>query len=67
MSRWGKSRQDPRMTAEQGTAQLKSLLYSCRPEQLSTYTVEQLTRMYRVDTRVAEYELTIARQKRAAA
>jgi hypothetical protein len=34
---------------------------------LPTITVEQLCRTYRVPEKVAEYELTIARQKRGVA
>lgn len=44
------------------TASLKMMLASARS--LDGITVEQLTRMYRVSPQVAEYELTIARQKR---
>lgn len=41
-------------------------LYECRPHMLDVYTLEELCRRYpKVDARVVEYELTIARQKRA--
>jgi hypothetical protein len=45
------------------TASMKMMLSSARS--LDGITVEQLTRMYRVTPQIAEYELTIARQKRA--
>ncbi|MBE7186046.1 MAG: hypothetical protein INR68_16740 [Methylobacterium mesophilicum] len=53
------------VTAAQAKTQLMTLLYSARPAALATFTVEDLCRMYRVPERVVEYELTIARQKRA--
>lgn len=41
-------------------------LYECRPHMLALYTVDELRRRYsKVPARVVEYELTIARQKRA--
>ena len=45
-------------------AQLKSLLYGCTDERLASFDVDFLCRTHRVDRRTAEYELTIARQKR---
>lgn len=56
---------EKQVTPALARTQLVSLLYSCRPAMLATYTAESLCRMYRVDARTAEYELTIARQKRA--
>lgn len=40
-------------------------LYVCRPERLAAVTVDQLQQRHGVTRKLAEYELTIARQKRA--
>lgn len=53
------------VTAAQAKIQLMTLLYSARPAALAALTVESLCRMYRVPPKVVEYELQIARQKRA--
>ncbi len=54
------------MTAAQHKTQLISLLYSCRPHMLDRYTAEELHRTHsKMSLREVEYELTIARQKRA--
>lgn len=55
------------LTQQQAKTQLVAYLYGCRAEMLTAITVGQLCRTYRVDERTAEYELTIARQKRGAA
>ena len=46
-------------------AQLAGFLYGCRFQMLADITVDTLHQRYRVSRKVAEYELTIARQKRA--
>lgn len=53
------------MTQQQAKAQLLSLLYNCRPERLREMSAEELVRTHRVPLKLAEYELAIARQKRA--
>lgn len=56
----------PQMTAAQHKTQLISLLYSCRPHMLDRFTAEDLHRTHsKMALREVEYELTIARQKRA--
>lgn len=54
-----------RVTIDQSTAQLRSFLYMCQPNRLAAVTVDDLVARYRIKPKVAEYELTIARQKRA--
>ncbi len=44
-------------------ASMKTFLVTARS--IDGVTVEQLRRMYRVDQRTAEYELTLAMQRRA--
>lgn len=44
----------------------KMFLYSCRKEALAAISADQLVTRCGVTPKVAEYELTIARQKRAA-
>jgi hypothetical protein len=44
---------------------LAGFLYGCHMPTLADITVDELLRRYRVSVKVAEYELTIARQKRA--
>jgi hypothetical protein len=41
-------------------------LYGCRPIVLGAVTVDDLVNRHGLDRRSCEYELTIARQKRAA-
>lgn len=53
-----------KMDAKQAMVQF---LYVCRPERLSTITVDQLQQRHGVPRKIAEYELTIARQKRGVA
>jgi hypothetical protein len=60
MNRWG----PPKPTKGGNTAALKMLLSGARS--LDGFTVDQLVRCYGVDRKVTEYELTVARQKRAA-
>ncbi|SNT15785.1 hypothetical protein SAMN06295912_15010 [Sphingomonas laterariae] len=55
---------DKQITQAQALAQLKSLLTSARS--IDQFTVDSLGRMFRVPPKQIEYELTIARQKRAA-
>ena len=56
----------PQMTGAQHKNQLLRLLYSCRPHMLDRYTAEELHRTHsKMSLREVEYELTIARQKRA--
>lgn len=56
----------PDITVAQAKVQLTQFLFGCRPQALADVTVEQLVCRYRgLDARTAEYELTIARQKRA--
>lgn len=52
-----------KQTRAQNLAALKMLLCSARS--LDSFTPAQLSSMYGVDARVAEYELTVARQNRA--
>lgn len=58
---------DPRISAAAAKAQLVTMLYQCRPEALAGFTVDGLCATHRVDRKVAEYELQIARQKRGVA
>jgi hypothetical protein len=54
------------VTAAEGRAQMRQFLYMCRADMLERVTPEELCRRHRgVTVRIAEYELTIARQKRA--
>jgi len=61
----------PQPSCADGKARLMTLLYSCRPHMLATFTPEQLARTHRLsgnqtaNVRLIEYELTIARQNRA--
>lgn len=54
------------ITAAQRSAQGLAFLYGCRPSVLAAQTVPDLASRYGWSAKVAEYELTIARQKRAA-
>lgn len=56
---------DKQLSAQQAEAQMVSFLYNCRPAMLDSLTVDGLARMYRVQPRVIEWRLTVARQKRA--
>lgn len=58
---------DKRMSKEQAHGQMMMLLYGCTPPALAGLTVDMLVGSYRVDRKSAEYELTVARQKRGAA
>jgi hypothetical protein len=60
VNRWGA----PKPTKASQLAAFKSLIAGARS--LDGFTPESLARMYGVDRKVAEYELTVARQKRAA-
>lgn len=53
------------MTGAQALTQLKVMLASA--QSLDPFTPELLVRTHKVSLKVAEYELQIARQKRAAA
>jgi hypothetical protein len=46
---------------------LLALLTGCTDERLATFTVEGLCRMYDVEEKLVEYQLTIERQNRARA
>lgn len=61
----GQFHRQQQMTQVQAKAQLVQLLYSCRIERLQALSAEELVRTHRVPARVAEYELLVARQKRA--
>ncbi|UIJ43778.1 hypothetical protein LZK98_11815 [Sphingomonas cannabina] len=60
MRRWGA----PQLGASEAKAQLIARLYGCTDAALARLTVDDICRFHRVDRRLAEYELTIARQKR---
>lgn len=55
----------PDITKTESSAQLIAFLYDCRPSALGAVTVDQLVARHRVDRKRVEYELNIARQKRA--
>lgn len=57
---------DKQIGAAQAKAGLVALLTNCTDANLAAFTVDGLTRMYRVDAKTVEYELTIARQRREA-
>lgn len=59
-SRWGTAKR----TAADKRADLTTFLYSCRETALIAVTVDQLVARHGVERKIAEYELTIARQKR---
>lgn len=48
-------------------AQMMLHLYQCRPEALQRINSADLARRYKVDAKVAEYELRMARQRQGAA
>lgn len=53
-------------TVAEARARLVQLLYCCRPHMLDVHTVDSLARTHsKVPLREIEYQLTIARQKRA--
>lgn len=51
-----------KITGIEHIAQMKTFLHTARS--LDAVTIDSLRRMYGVDARTAEYELTIARQAR---
>jgi hypothetical protein len=55
----------PSNDAAVAKGKLMAFLYQCTPVVLATITVDNLVARYRVDRRTAEYELIVARQKRA--
>lgn len=57
--------QNTAVTVATARAQLKAMLANARS--LDAFTVESLIRSYRLSPKEIEYELAIARQKRAAA
>lgn len=57
---------DKRLSVAAAKAQMLQFLYGCRDDMLSRVTVDDLVTRYRTDRKTAEYELTIARQKRGA-
>lgn len=52
-------------TVQSATSRLKHLLMNCTDKALAGFTVDQIASFHRVPVQVAEYELTIARQRRA--
>lgn len=56
---------DKQITQQAARTQLASLLSGCTDERLAAFTVGGLARIHRVPEREIEYELTIARQRRA--
>jgi hypothetical protein len=52
-------------TAADRKTEMTLFLYQCADSALAATTVGDLCQRYGVDQRTAEYELTIARQKRA--
>ncbi len=56
----------PQRTAADHRQALKLMLFSCRPHMLDIYTVDSLQRTHsKLSVKEIEYELLIARQKRA--
>lgn len=55
-----------RISSRGSLAQLRLLLSGCTDGALNSFTVDRLAAMYDVAPKELEYELTIARQKRAA-
>ena len=59
-------KQPKQITGAQSRTQMRLFLYGCRPFVLNAITPEKLKGTYRgVTLKEAEYELLIARQKRA--
>lgn len=56
---------DKQLSVAAAKGEMVSFLYTCRPDRLADVTVDDLVARHRVDAKVAEYELTIARQKRS--
>lgn len=57
---------DKRLSVAESRAQMVAFLCNCTDAILAGATVDQLCSRFRVDARTAEYQLTIARQRRAA-
>jgi hypothetical protein len=47
------------------TTEMRLFLYGCTDGRLASVTVDDLIARHGVDRKMAEYELTVARQKRA--
>lgn len=56
----------PKRTLADKRTTMIQFLYGCRPIVLGAVTVDDLVNRHGLDRRSCEYELTIARQKRAA-
>lgn len=56
---------DKRESQRSAKARMVAMLYGCRPAALDRFTVDGLAATHSVPVREVEYELTIARQKRA--
>jgi hypothetical protein len=66
MSRFAPKYPDKRLSVTESTAQMVAFLCNCTDAILAGASVDQLCSRFRVDARSAEYQLTIARQRRAA-